>query len=58
VRDDDPQWAGVVKWVLFAMIDAEELGVGSKTIDEALKSKKPEVMRLVGAEGKSANSSA
>ena len=52
VRDDDPQWADVVKWVLFAMIDAEELGVTSKTIDEALKSKKPEVMRLVGAEGK------
>ena len=52
VRDDDPQWADVVKWVLFAMIDAEELGVTSKTIDEALKSKKPEIMRLVGAEGK------
>jgi len=52
VRDDDPQWVDVVKWVHFAMIDAEELGVSSKTIDEALKSKKPEVMRLVGAEGK------
>jgi len=52
VRDDDPQWIDVVKWIHFAMIDAEELGVSSKTIDEALKSKKPEVMRLVGAEGK------
>src|SRR6266436_3929036 len=30
---------------------AEELGVTSKNIDEALKSKKPDVMRLVGTEG-------
>ena len=32
-----------VKWVNFAMIDAEELGVTSKTIDDAMKSQKPEV---------------
>jgi general L-amino acid transport system substrate-binding protein len=51
VRDNDPQWADIVKWVLFAMLDAEELGVSSKTVGDALKSKKPEVMRLVGSEG-------
>jgi general L-amino acid transport system substrate-binding protein len=33
------------------MIDAEELGITSKNIDEALKSKKPEVMRFVGNDG-------
>jgi general L-amino acid transport system substrate-binding protein len=33
------------------MLNAEELGVNSKNIGEALKSKKPEVMRLVGTEG-------
>src|SRR3977135_799294 len=33
------------------MINAEELGISSKNIDEALKSKKPDVMRLVGTEG-------
>jgi general L-amino acid transport system substrate-binding protein len=33
------------------MINAEELGVTSNNIDEALKSKKPDVMRLVGNEG-------
>ena len=33
------------------MMDAEELGVDSHNIDEALKSKKPDVMRLVGTEG-------
>ena len=41
----------IVKWTLYAMINAEELGVTSKNIDEALKSKKPDVMRLVGTEG-------
>jgi len=51
VRRDDPDWAAIVKWVHFALLNAEELGVGSKTIDEALKSAKPNVKRLVGAEG-------
>jgi general L-amino acid transport system substrate-binding protein len=51
VRVDDAKWAQLVKWVLFAMLDAEELGVSSKTLDQALKSNKPAVRRLVGAEG-------
>ncbi|HWX59068.1 amino acid ABC transporter substrate-binding protein [Bradyrhizobium sp.] len=51
VRQRDDDWMMIVKWTLYAMIDAEELGVNSKNIDEALKSKKPEVMRLVGTEG-------
>jgi len=51
VRQDDMQWFNIVKWVHFAMIDAEELGVSSKTIDDALKSQKPAVQRLVGTEG-------
>ena len=51
VRQGDPQWLNVVKWTHFAMINAEELGVGTKTIDDALKSSKPDVKRLVGAEG-------
>jgi len=51
VRQSDPQWVQIVKWIDFALINAEELGVGSKSVDEALKSKKPAVRRLVGAEG-------
>ena len=51
VRQDDPQWFNIVKWVNFALLDAEEVGVGSKTIDDALKSQKPSVKRLVGTEG-------
>jgi general L-amino acid transport system substrate-binding protein len=51
VRRGDDQWLSVVKWVQFAMLDAEELGVSSKTVDEALKSPQPEIKRLLGAEG-------
>jgi general L-amino acid transport system substrate-binding protein len=51
VRQRDDDWMMIVKWTLYAMINAEELGVSSTNIDEALKSKKPEVMRLVGTEG-------
>jgi general L-amino acid transport system substrate-binding protein len=51
VRQDDPQWLAIVKWVQFALLDAEELGVSSKTLAEALHSTKPDVMRLVGTEG-------
>ena len=48
VRQRDDDWMMIVKWTLYAMINAEELGITSKNIDEALKSKKPDVMRLVG----------
>jgi general L-amino acid transport system substrate-binding protein len=51
VRQRDDDWMMIVKWTLYAMINAEELGVTSRNIDEALKSKKPDVMRLVGNEG-------
>jgi general L-amino acid transport system substrate-binding protein len=51
VRQRDDDWMMIVKWTLYAMINAEELGVTSKNIDEALKSRKPDVMRLVGTDG-------
>jgi general L-amino acid transport system substrate-binding protein len=51
VRQDDPKWATLVKWVHFALLNAEELGVGMDTIDEAKASTKPDVKRLLGSEG-------
>jgi general L-amino acid transport system substrate-binding protein len=51
VRHGDDQWFNVVKWTLFAMINAEELGVSSKNVDDALKSNQPEIRRLLGVEG-------
>ena len=37
--------------VVFALVNAEELGVNSKNIDDALKSSKPAVQRLLGKDG-------
>src|SRR6266540_326560 len=51
VRHGDDQWFDVVKWTLFVMLNAEELGVSSRNIDEALKSNQPEIRRLLGVEG-------
>jgi general L-amino acid transport system substrate-binding protein len=51
VRHGDDQWFDVVKWTLFAMIDAEELNISSKTLDDAMKSTNPEIQRFVGTEG-------
>ena len=51
VRQRDDEWLLIVKWTIYAMLNAEELGVTSKNIDEALKSKKPDIMRLLGTEG-------
>src|SRR6516164_2023416 len=51
VRQSDPNWVEIVRWVHFAMLNAEELGVSQRTLGEALRSQKPEVMRLVGAVG-------
>lgn len=51
VRHGDDQWYDIVKWTLFAMIDAEELSISSKTLDEAMKSPNPEIKRFVGTEG-------
>jgi general L-amino acid transport system substrate-binding protein len=51
LRQGDDQWALIVKWTHFAMLNAEELGVGAQTVDQALKSEKPAVKRFVGTEG-------
>lgn len=51
VRQDDMQWFEIVKWVHYAMLGAEELGISSATLEEAKQSKKPAVRRFVGADG-------
>jgi general L-amino acid transport system substrate-binding protein len=51
VRHGDDQWFDLVKWVLFAMIDAEELGVTQKNVGEMAKSDKPELKRALGTDG-------
>ncbi|ERF85815.1 amino acid ABC transporter substrate-binding protein [Bradyrhizobium viridifuturi] len=51
VRHGDDQWFDIVKWTLFAMINAEELGITQKNVDTMLKSDKPEMKRVLGTDG-------
>jgi general L-amino acid transport system substrate-binding protein len=51
VSDGDPQWAEVVQWVVYGMIQAEELGITSENVDTFLTSEDPVVRRLLGVEG-------
>lgn len=51
VRHGDDQWFDIVKWTLFAMINAEEYDINQKTLDQRLKSDRPDVKRLLGIEG-------
>jgi len=52
VRHGDDQWFDIVKWVLFAMVDAEELGITQKNVDDLAKTAdKPEFKRVFGADG-------
>ncbi len=51
VRHGDDQWFDIVKWTLFALIDAEERGVTSENVDEMLESKNPAIQRLLGVSG-------
>jgi general L-amino acid transport system substrate-binding protein len=51
VRHGDDRWFDVVKWSLFAMVEAEELGLSSKNIAEQAKSTSPSIQRFVGASG-------
>jgi len=52
VRHGDNQWGDLVRWVHFAMLNAEELGVTKANVDQMAKSDNPEIKRLLGTEGK------
>lgn len=51
VRKGDQKWFDLVRWVGFAMLAAEELGVTSANVDQMLQSQNPEIQRLLGVTG-------
>ena len=52
VRQGDEAWFNIVRWTLFAMVNAEELGLTAANVEETAKNtKNPDVARLLGAEG-------
>lgn len=51
VRQGDDQWFNIVRWTVFAMLNAEELGVTSKNVEAMKSSDNPAIKRLLGIEG-------
>ncbi len=52
VRQGDDNWEDIVRWTHYAMVNAEELGVTQKNVDDMMKSDNPDIRRLLGVEGK------
>jgi general L-amino acid transport system substrate-binding protein len=48
VRHGDPQWKDIVDYCVLAMIQAEEMGITSKNVDDMLKSTDPMIQRFLG----------
>lgn len=48
VRDDDPEWANIVRWTLYALITAEELGITQANVAEKRNDPDPTIQRLLG----------
>ncbi|MDY7006257.1 MAG: amino acid ABC transporter substrate-binding protein [Cyanobacteriota bacterium] len=50
-RNNDSAWFDVVKWVTYALIEAEELGITQANVDEKTNSDDPTIRRFLGVEG-------
>lgn len=51
VRQDDMQWYNIVKWTLYALVNAEEYGVNQANVDAMRSSNKPVIQRMLGVNG-------
>jgi general L-amino acid transport system substrate-binding protein len=51
VASGDDQWADIVRWVVYATIEAEEQGITSENLAEFQGGENPNVQRLLGETG-------
>ena len=51
VRHGDNNWKDIIAWVVYGMVQAEELGITSENVDSFLTSSDPVTKRLLGVEG-------
>lgn len=52
VRQGDDAWANLVRWVMYGMMNAEELGITKANVEEmAANATDPNIARLLGVEG-------
>ncbi len=49
VKRGDDDWLAVVRWTVYALIEAEELGVTARQVDTLKSSADPAIRRLLGA---------
>lgn len=47
----DPQFADVVRWVIYGLIQGEEFGITSANVDSFLTSESPDIQRFLGTNG-------
>ena len=48
VRHGDEEWNDIVRWVVYALIEAEERAITTKNVDDMTKSEDPNVKRMLG----------
>lgn len=51
IKAGDDQWFNVTRWTLYALMQAEELGITQANVEEKVKSDDPSIRSLLGAEG-------
>lgn len=51
IREDDHVFSNAARWVHFALITAEELGIDASNVDAMKASKNPDVRRFLGTDG-------
>ncbi len=51
IRQGDPKWSNIVRWSIYALLTAEELGITSSNLDESLRSRDPNIRLFLGLEG-------
>ncbi len=51
LREGDDNWEDIVRWVIYVLISAEELGVDSQNVEKMLASENPAIRRLLGKAG-------
>jgi len=50
VRQGDAQWANIIRWTHYALVNAEEYGITKANVEDMVKSGNPDIRRLLGAE--------
>lgn len=51
IREEDRVYSNVARWVHFALITAEELGIDSSNVEQMKQSRNPDIRRFLGTEG-------